>query len=127
MIVERTSSGSFNHIQKFFMRMRQRRAFDNLDQYGQRGVDALRNATPKDTGKTADSWSYEVENSNDGASISWSNSNVQKDYFNVALGLQFGHGTRNGGWVEGQDYINPAMKNVFNDAEEMVLEEITKS
>lgn len=127
MVVTRTSKGNFNNLKKFLIRMRQRQAYDHLEQYGERGVEALRAATPKDSGETANSWEYKIEKGSDETTISWNNTNVQNGYFNVALGLQYGHGTGTGGWVEGQDYINPAMKAVFDDAEETVWNEITNS
>lgn len=83
-----------------------------LDRYGQEGVEALTAATPKDTGKTAASWSYEVRKSNENISIVWTNTNIV-DGVPIAVILQYGHGTRNGGYVEGTDYINPAMRPIF--------------
>ncbi len=127
MEVKRTSSGSFKNIQKFFDRVKNRRFYDRLESYGQAGVDALAAATPKDTGTTAQSWTYEVEKNGDHAEVSWSNTNVQDGWFNVASALQHGHGTRNGGWVEGRDYINPAMKPLFDQIEEGVWGEIKNS
>jgi len=124
MKVKRTSSGSFKNIQRFFERAKNRKFYDRLDEYGKAGVSALAQATPKESGKTADSWEYTITQNDQHASIEWSNSNVQDDWFNVALGLQYGHGTRNGGWVEGQDYINPAMKPLFDAIEDGVWGEI---
>ncbi len=83
-----------------------------LDRYGQEGVEALTAATPKDTGKTAASWSYEVRKSKENISIVWTNTN-NVDGVPIAVILQYGHGTRNGGYVEGTDYINPAMRPIF--------------
>lgn len=84
-----------------------------LWRYGEMGVEALRNATPVDSGFTRDSWSYEIVKTNKEISIVFKNSNVIKDYFNVAIMLQLGHATGGGGYVEGIDYINPALKPVF--------------
>lgn len=83
-----------------------------LDHYGKEGVDALARATPKATGKTAASWSYEVRRGKDTISIVWKNSNIV-DGVPIAVVLQYGHATRNGGYVEGVDYINPAMRPIF--------------
>lgn len=84
-----------------------------LNKFGERGVEALRAATPKDTGKTADSWGYNITYGDGKASIIWTNSNVN-DGVNIAVILQYGHGTGTGGYVEGIDYINPAMRSVFD-------------
>lgn len=85
-----------------------------LERAAQKGVDALRSATPADTGLTAESWGYEIEKSDSGYVIWWTNTNVV-DGFNVAVGLQYGHGTGTGGWVAGYDYINPALQRIFGD------------
>lgn len=79
----------------------------------EQGVAALAASTPVDTGKTASSWSYEIEEKNGKTVVYWTNSNVNKGV-NIAIILQYGHGTRNGGYVEGRDYINPALKPVFD-------------
>lgn len=81
---------------------------------GQRGVEALRAATPVDTGLTASSWSYEVETKDGKTTLSWINTNRQGG-INIAIILQYGHGTGTGGWVAGQDYLNPAVKPIFDD------------
>lgn len=84
-----------------------------LNKFGDRGVQALMAATPRDTGRTADSWTYSVEYGDGKASIVWSNTNVNNGV-NIAVILQYGHGTGTGGYVEGRDYINPAMRSVFD-------------
>ena len=96
-----------------------------LDEYGKKGVEALRQATPKDTGKTADSWFYEIKRSKESVSISFNNSNIN-DGVPIAVILQYGHGTRNGGWVEGRDYINPAIQPVFDEIAEEAWKEVNK-
>lgn len=96
-----------------------------LNKYGQRGVEALAAATPKDTGKTASSWSYEITKNKDSTTITWKNSNVNKGV-NIAILLQYGHGTGTGGWVEGVDYINPALKPIFQQMADDAWEEITR-
>lgn len=84
-----------------------------IRQIAEQGVRSLSDATPKDTGKTAASWSYSIEESNGKTVVSWSNSNVVKGV-NIAIILQYGHGTRNGGYVAGIDYVNPAMRDIFD-------------
>lgn len=104
--------GNFKKTRKFLKRCLNLQLDDLLDQYGKEGVEALARATPKDTGKTAASWSYAVHKSDGRITITWSNSNIV-DGVPIAVILQYGHGTRNGGYVEGVDYINPAMRPIF--------------
>lgn len=112
------TSGFLKEIKKF--------GIDSvLDKYGQRGVEALAAATPKDTGKTASSWSYEITKNKDSTTITWKNSNVNNGV-NIAILLQYGHGTGTGGWVEGVDYINPALKPIFQQMVDDAWEEITR-
>ncbi len=80
----------------------------------EKGVDSLAANTPVDTGKTANSWSYEIEETKSKITIYWNNSNVINGV-NIAIILEYGHGTRNGGYVQGVDYINPALANIFKD------------
>lgn len=96
-----------------------------LERYGQLGVDALAAATPVDTGKTAASWTYEIEMTSDGYTITWLNTNVNK-HVNIALILQYGHGTRNGGYVAGRDYINPAIQPIFDQMANEAWREVTE-
>lgn len=84
-----------------------------LKKYGEMGVAALKDATPVKTGKTASSWFYEIVKDDSGYQIKWNNSNIN-DGVNIAVILQLGHGLKNGGYVEGIDYINPALKDVFD-------------
>ena len=104
--------GDWKKTRKFLKRCSDLDLDDVLNLYGQEGVDALAKATPKDTGKTAASWSYEVTKDRESIVITWKNSNIV-DGVPIAVILQYGHGTRNGGYVEGVDYINPAMRPVF--------------
>ena len=104
--------GNFKKTRKFLKRCSNLQLNDLLDQYGKEGVEALARATPKDTGKTAASWSYAVHKSDGRITITRSNSNIV-DGVPIAVILQYGHGTRNGGYVEGVDYINPAMRPIF--------------
>lgn len=96
-----------------------------LERYGQLGVDALAVATPVDTGKTAASWTYEIEMTSEGYTITWLNTNVNK-HVNIALILQYGHGTRNGGYVVGRDYINPAIQPIFDQMANEAWREVTE-
>lgn len=104
--------GNLKKTRKFLKRCSNLQLDDLLDQYGKEGVEVLARATPKDTGKTAASWSYTVRKSDGRITITWSNSNIV-DGVPIAVILQYGHGTRNGGYVEGVDYINPAMRPIF--------------
>lgn len=97
-----------------------------LDRYGKAGVSALSSATPAESGLTASSWTYEISSSSEGASITFLNTNVNKG-FNIAIILQYGHGTGTGGWVQGRDYINPAIQPVFDKMTEAVWKEITNA
>ena len=97
-----------------------------LNKYGERGVAALSSATPVDSGKTASSWYYEISRDSRGYVISFNNSNVVNDWCNIAVILQYGHATGNGGWVEGRDYINPAIRPVFDNLANDAWEEVTK-
>lgn len=95
-----------------------------LDQFGQKTVNALSAATPKDSGKTASSWSYKKVNTGNGETLEFYNSNVN-DGVNIAVILQLGHGTGTGGYVVGIDYINPAVDSVFNEIVDAILKEIS--
>ena len=118
--------GNFSKTWRFLEKIKSKKFFDKLNKYGQMGVDALAAATPKRTGLTASSWTYEVHISGGMAEIVWSNTNVNNGYFYVAVGIQYGHGTRNGGYVAGIDYINPAMRPIFEQiANEVWLEVIS--
>ena len=96
-----------------------------FDKYGQIGIDALKSVTPVDTGRTADSWFYRVDKEGGIVKLVFSNSNVNKGV-NIAIILQYGHGTGTGGWVEGRDYINPAIQPVFDQIAEDLWKEVTE-
>lgn len=96
-----------------------------LEQYGKAGVAALASATPVDTGVTASSWYYTIERKNGSYRINFCNSNIQNGV-PIAIILQYGHGTRNGGWVEGRDYINPAIQPIFDKITQDAWREVTK-
>ena len=117
--------GDFSKLTSFLERAKETVYLGDLNKYGRQGVAALASATPVDTGKTASSWSYKIENDNGSVSISFENSNVQ-DGVPIAIILQYGHGTRNGGWVEGRDYINPAIQPIFDQIVNDAWKEVTK-
>lgn len=125
--IQLQEKGDFKRTFSFLKKMKEKRWISKLDYYGELGVRYLAEATPKDTNKTAASWGYEIVNEEDNVTIRWYNTNIVKDYFNVALMLQYGHGTRNGTWIEGRDYINPAMQKVMEEAAGKIWEEVAKS
>ena len=98
----------------------------NLAKYGQLGVDALASATPKDTGKTANSWSYEITKDQGKYTIYWKNTNIN-DGIPIAIIIQYGHGTRNGGYVQGRDYINLALQPIFDQIAEDAWNEVRRA
>lgn len=104
--------GDFSNTKKLFNKLLGISNLDYLNKYGERGVKALSSATPVDTGRTADSWYYEIVKDEDSVSIIWSNSNVNKGV-PIAIILQYGHATENGGFVKGIDYINPSIRPIF--------------
>lgn len=120
---ELTSSGSWENTEKFLRRIASGEIFASLDQYGQEGVSALRAATPIDSGVTADSWGYEVILTSTSASIVWIN--TQDVGRPLVILLQYGHGTGTGGYVQGRDFINPAIKPVFDRIEQAVWKAVT--
>ena len=118
--------GNFNKLDKFLNKMMRRDHLNVLDKYGQIGVEALKANTPVDTGKTAQSWTYEIEMAADRTTIMWLNTNVNNGV-NIAIILQYGHGTGTGGYVQGRDYINPAMRPVFDKIAEQAWKEVTSA
>lgn len=117
--------GDYKRTERYFKRLTQKKYLKILDKYGKQGVEALSAATPKDTGRTADSWRYEIETGPNSSSIIFVNDNINK-YVNIAVILQYGHATRNGGWVEGRDYINPAVQPLFDEMVEKAWEEVIR-
>lgn len=107
------SSGSFDSTEEFLRRMTDGSVYAQLARFGQAGVNALASATPEDTGETANSWYYEIVQNGTSWSIIWGNTNIV-DGRPIAILLQYGHGTGTGGYVEGRDYINPALQPVFD-------------
>lgn len=117
--------GGFKKLTSFLEKAKESFDIGILDEYGKKGVAALSSATPVDTGLTASSWFYKIENKNGVAKIEFHNSNVQKGVL-IALILQYGHGTKNGGYVVGRDYINPAIQPVFDELAENAWKEVTR-
>lgn len=121
-VIRITSKGDFNRTFRFLNKMETFSVEKTLKKYGQMGVDALASATPIDSGATASSWGYEIVTSKNGATIHWTNTNQNRGVY-IAVILQYGHGTGTGGYVQGRDYINPAIRPVFDKiAEEAWME-----
>ena len=117
--------GDFSNLTHFLERAKEVVKLGDLDRYGREGVAALSSATPVQTGLTASSWYYEIEQRDGSATISFFNSNIQNGV-PIAVILQYGHGTRNGGWVQGRDYINPAIQPIFDRIADEAWKEVTK-
>ena len=117
--------GDFSKLTSFLERAKETVYLGDLNKYGRQGVAALASATPIDSGETAESWYYEIENNKESATITFYNSNVQNGV-PIAIILQYGHGTRNGGWVEGRDYINPAIQPIFDQIVDDAWREVSK-
>ena len=116
--------GNFNNTERFFKRAQKMDFYKNLEKYAREGVTALASATPIDSGKTAASWDYEIQKENGKISIYWTNSNVNNGV-PIAVILQYGHGTNGGGYVQGRDYINPAIQPIFDKIAENAWKEVT--
>ena len=117
--------GDFSKLNRYFERVKEAAKISVLDKYGQSGVSALSSATPIESGKTAGSWYYEIKRQNGSVSIEFCNSNINNGV-PIAIILQFGHGTGTGGWVQGRDYINPAIQPIFDKIAEDAWKEVTK-
>ena len=117
--------GDFSKLTRFLEKPKNAVHLGILDKYGREGVAALASATPLDSGKTASSWYYEVQHGEGTASINFYNSNVNKGV-PIAIILQYGHGTGTGGWVQGRDYINPAIQPIFDKIANEAWREVTK-
>ena len=119
------SKGDFSKTEKYFKRVIKAIQNSNLDKYGRAGVAALASATPINSGLAANSWYYEIEQGKGYVRIIFLNSDIENG-FPVAIMLQYGHGTGTGGWVEGRDYINPAIQPIFDKIVESAWKEVTK-
>ena len=117
--------GDFSKADRYLEKLRESVKLGVLDKYGRAGVAALSSATPVDTGLTANSWFYEIEHSSGSDKIVFNNSNIQNGV-PIAIILQYGHGTNHGGWVEGRDYINPAIQPVFDKIANEAWKEVTR-
>ena len=116
--------GDFEKLTKYLIKSKIVQIEPILRKYGDQGVKALQAATPKDTGLTGSSWYYEIERANGSATIAFYNSNIQNG-IPIAIILQYGHGTGTGGWVQGRDYINPALRPIFDSIAEQAWREVT--
>lgn len=117
--------GDFSKLTRYLERVKEAVHIGILDKYGAKGVQALSSATPIDSGLTASSWYYEIENGSGMARIIFKNSHINQGV-PIAIILQYGHGTGTGGWVEGRDYINPAIQPVFDNIVDEAWREVTK-
>ena len=117
--------GDFSNLSRFLEKAKEAVKVGDLDKYGREGVAALASATPIDSGLTANSWSYEIVRENGYVSIVFNNTNIQNGV-PIAVILQYGHGTGTGGWVQGRDYINPAIRPIFDKIAENAWREVTK-
>ena len=124
-MIQISSKGDFKNVTRWLERAKEKMRLGVLDKYGRAGVAALSSATPVDSGVTASSWRYEIQNDGNGASLSFHNDNINNGV-NIAIILQYGHGTGTGGWVEGRDYINPAIQPIFDDLVEEVVKEVKR-
>lgn len=117
--------GDFKKLNSYLERLEEVIKLGKLNKYGERGVSALASATPIDTGLTASSWQYSINREKDSVSISFENTNINNGV-SIAILLQYGHGTRNGGYVQGRDYINPAIQPLFDQIAEEAWKEVTR-
>lgn len=118
--------GDFGRTTKFLNSALKSNFKDILNRYGQMGVDALAASTPLDSGETASCWNYEVTGNRNGMSVIWTNSHMNQGV-NIAIILQYGHGTGTGGYVQGRDYINPAMRPIFDGMAEAIWKEVSSN
>lgn len=125
MLIKCSSKGDLSKMEKKLKKMLKHKHMDMLRKYGELGVKSLAYYTPKDSGETSSLWSYDIRETDTGYAITWNNDNVN-DGVNIALLIQHGHGLRGGGWVEGTDYINPAMRPVFEGLAKEAWEELSK-
>lgn len=125
MLIKVRHKGSFNNIERFFNRVLKRDYLNILSDYAAQGVEALREYTPVNTGRLADSWGFEIESGNGITTIWFTNDDIENGQ-NVAILLIYGHGTRNGGYVEGVDFVSPALRPVFQDLADTMWREVTE-
>ena len=125
MLIKISHKGSFNNFEKFCNKVLKRDYLNILSEYAERGVQALKEATPSETGKTADSWGFEIESQFGITTVYFTNNNIV-DGVNVAILLIYGHGTKNGGYVEGIDFVTPALRPIFKDLADSMWKEVTE-
>lgn len=124
-MIKFSQKGDLSKTLTFLKKIKNTNIRNILTKYGEKGVAALSNATPRKTGLTANSWSYKIVEDGQSISLTFHNSNIQNGV-PIAIILQYGHGTGTGGWVEGIDYINPAIKPIFDELSKQAWEEVTK-
>lgn len=121
-----THSGNFRNTENFFQRAIHNISYRRiLNEYGKRGVTALAAHTPIDSGITSDSWGYEIKVTRNSLSITWTNSSANEG-IPIAILVQYGHGTRSGTHIKGRDFINPAIKPIFENIVKEIWAEVTK-
>lgn len=133
MDIQITSEGKFKHTESFLRRLLRRDFYKNVERYAQEGVEALSAATPRDTGKTAESWSYEIISTKDSVKVAWANDNYVGGYYYGSEGatplvilIQYGHSTKSGAYIPPNDFINPALKPIAKKLTADVWSEVTK-
>lgn len=124
-VLKLSVSGSYTKATAYLRNLKKRARMQILDKYGKEGVALLKSATPVRTGLTAESWIYEIKDTKQGSEIIFRNTNVNQGWAVIAILLQYGHGTKNGGWVEGIDYINPAIQTLFKKIVDEAVKEVT--
>lgn len=124
-MIKIVQKGDFSKVTGYLEKLKEIARAGILDKYGHEGVAALSSATPVDTGNTAESWYYTIEHTRGSAVIAFNNSNVQNGV-PIAIILQYGHGTGTGGWVQGRDYINPAIQPIFDAIANNAWKEVTQ-
>lgn len=118
-------TGDFKNTTKFLEKASKMSITDILNRYGKEGVNALSAATPIDTGETASKWDYEIITGKTKSSVTWTN-NAMNNGIPIVILIQYGHGTKNGGYVSGVDFINPAIKGVMDRLADSIWREVTK-
>lgn len=124
-MIKISTKGNFSKTQRYLNLLLDRKYLIVAERYAQRGVEALKEATPRDSGLTAESWGYKIESDNGRTAIIFTNSHIVNGV-NIAIILDYGHGTRNGGYVQGRDYINPAIQPIFDEMADAAWEEVTR-
>lgn len=124
-MIKVTHKGDFSRTERFFNRVLKKNYLNIIADYCERGLEALRAATPSESGKTAELWNYEIENGNGITTVYFTNDNIN-DGVNITILLIYGHGTRNGGYVQGNDFVTPALEPVFRDLADKMWREVTE-